>query len=51
MSLQEKMKLLGLVGNRILNYANNDPEVADFMLKNKIVIYMDEIYVSIMIML
>lgn len=37
MSLQEKMKLLGLVGNRILNYAKDNPDVADFLLKNKVV--------------
>lgn len=51
MSLQEKMKLLGLVGNRILNYANNDPEVADFMLKNKIVTTDEKTGLSVVITL
>lgn len=37
MDLKDKLDYIGIVSNRILNYVNNDPEVANFMLKNKIV--------------
>lgn len=37
MDLKDKLDYIGIISNRILNYVNNVPEVADFMLKNKIV--------------
>lgn len=37
MDLKDKLDYIGIVSNRILNYVNNVPEVANFMLKNKIV--------------
>lgn len=37
MDLKDKLDYIGIVSNRILNYVNNVPEVADFMLKNQII--------------
>lgn len=50
-NLKDKFDYIGRVGNRILNYANNDPEVADFMLKNKIVTTDKETGLSVVITL
>jgi hypothetical protein len=51
MDLKDKLDYIGIVSNRILNYVNNDPEVADFMLKNKIVTTDKETGLSVVIAL
>lgn len=37
MDLQEKLDYISIVGEMILNYAKDYPDVASFMLKNKII--------------
>lgn len=51
MDLKDKLDYIGIVSNRILNYVNNDPEVADFMLKNKIVTTDEKTGLSVVITL
>ncbi len=51
MDLKDKLDYIGIVSNRILNYVNNDPEVANFMLKNKIVTTDKETGLSVVIAL
>lgn len=51
MDLKDKLDYIGIVSNRILNYVNNDPEVANFMLKNKIVTTDKETGLSVVITL
>lgn len=51
MDLKDKLDYIGIISNRILNYVNNDPEVANFMLKNKIVTTDKETGLSVVIAL
>lgn len=51
MDLKDKLDYIGIVSNRILNYVNNDPEVADFMLKNQIITTDKETGLSVVIAL
>lgn len=51
MDLKDKLDYIGIVSNRILNYVNNNPEVANFMLKNKIVTTDEETGLSVAIIL
>lgn len=51
MDLKDKLDYIGIVSNRILNYVNNVPEVADFMLKNQIVTTDKETGLSVVIAL
>lgn len=51
MDLKDKLDYIGIVSNRILNYVNNDPEVVNFMLKNKIVTTDKETGLSVVIAL
>lgn len=37
MSLQEKLDYLEMINDMVLNYAKDNPDVADFLLKNKTV--------------
>lgn len=37
MSLQEKLDYLEMINDMVLNYAKDNPDVADFLLKNKVV--------------
>ena len=38
MSLQEKLDYLEMINDMVLNYAKDNPDVADFLLKNKTVV-------------
>lgn len=51
MDLKDKLDYIGIVSNRILNYVNNVPEVADFMLKNQIITTDKETGLSVVIAL
>lgn len=51
MDLKDKLDYIGIVSNRILNYVNNVPEVANFMLKNKIITTDKETGLSVVIAL
>lgn len=51
MDLKDKLDYIGIVSNRILNYVNNDPEVANFMLKNQIITTDKETGLSVVIAL
>nr|DAF22549.1 MAG TPA: copper resistance protein [Caudoviricetes sp.] len=37
MSLQEKLDYLEMINDMVLNYVKDNPDVADFLLKNKTV--------------
>lgn len=37
MSLQEKLDYLEMINDMVLNYVKDNPDVADFLLKNKVV--------------
>lgn len=37
MSLQEKLDYLEMINDMVLNYAKDNPDVSDFLLKNKTV--------------
>ena len=51
MDLKDKLDCIGIISNRILNYVNNVPEVADFMLKNQIITTDKETGLSVVIIL
>ena len=51
MDLKDKLDYIGIVSNRILNYVNNVPEIADFMLKNQIITTDKETGLSVVIIL
>lgn len=51
MDLKDKLDYIGIISNRILNYVNNVPEVADFMLKNQIITTDKETGLSVVIAL
>ncbi len=51
MDLKDKLDYIGIISNRILNYVNNVPEVADFMLKNQIITTDKETGLSVVIIL
>lgn len=51
MDLKDKLDYIGIISNRILNYVNNVPEVADFMLKNQIITTDKETSLSVVIIL